>query len=68
MVVLVALTADASFGCKRWSEMKVRVEFECEIYSDKFIPWFAVNDEIMHTNLECVENLKVVDVETGEEL
>lgn len=48
--------------------MKVRVEFECEIYSDKHTPWFAVNDEIIHTNFECVENLKVFDVETGEEL
>ena len=48
--------------------MKVRVEFECEIYSDKYTPWFAVNDEIIHTNFECVENLKVFDVETGEEL
>lgn len=48
--------------------MKVRVEFECEIYSDKYMPWFAVNDEIEHTNFECVENLKVFDAETGEEL
>lgn len=37
--------------------MKVRIEFECEIYSEKSTPWFAVNDEIIHTNLECVENL-----------
>lgn len=48
--------------------MKVRVEFECEIYSDKYTPWFAVNDEIEHTNFERVENLKVFNVETGEEL
>lgn len=48
--------------------MKVKVEFECEIYSDKYTPWFAVNDEIEHTNFECVENLRVFDAETGEEL
>lgn len=48
--------------------MKVKVEFECEIYSNQFTPWFAVNDEIIHTNLECVENLKVFDAETGKEL
>lgn len=48
--------------------MKVRVEFECEIYSDKYTPWFTANDELIHTNLEYVENLKVFDAETGEEL
>lgn len=48
--------------------MKVKIEFECEIYPDKFTPWFTVNDEIIHTNFECVENLKVFDVETGEEV
>ena len=48
--------------------MKVKVEFECEIYSENYTPWFAVNDEIKHTNLECVENLKVFNAETKEEL
>lgn len=48
--------------------MKVKVEFECEIYSDKYTLWFAVNDEIEHTNFECVENLRVFNTETGEEL
>ena len=48
--------------------MKVRIEFECEIYSEKSTPWFTVNDEIIHTNFECVENLKVFDAETGKEL
>lgn len=48
--------------------MKVKVEFECEIYPENYMPWFTVNDEIKHTGLDCVENLKVFDVETGEEL
>ena len=48
--------------------MKVKVEFECEIYPVEYTPWFTVNDEIVHTNLECVEKLKVFDAETGEEL
>lgn len=34
--------------------MKVKIEFECEIYSQNFTPWFVVNDEIIHTNFECV--------------
>lgn len=48
--------------------MKVKIEFECEIYPEKFTPWFTVNDEIQRINLECVENLKVFDAETGKEL
>lgn len=48
--------------------MKVKIEFECEIYPEKFTPWFTVNDEIQRTNLECVDNLKVFDAEIGKEL
>ena len=50
--------------------MKVKVEFECEIYSANYTPspWFTVNDELKHTSFDCVENLKVFDAETDEEL
>ena len=48
--------------------MKVKVEFEYEIYSEYYTPWLAINDEIEHTKLECVENLKVFDSKTKEEL
>lgn len=48
--------------------MKVKIEFECEIYPEYYTPWFTVNDIIEHTNLECVENLKVFNAETKEEL
>lgn len=48
--------------------MKVKVEFECEIYPEYYTPWFTVNDIIEHTNLECVENLRVFDAKTKEEL
>ncbi len=48
--------------------MRVKVEFECEVYTTDFTPWFKMNYELKHTDLECIENLKVFDVETGEEL
>ena len=48
--------------------MKVKIEFECEIYPEKFTPWLTVNDEIQCTNLECMENLKVFYAETGKEI
>ena len=47
--------------------MKVKVIFECEIYSE-YTPWFTVNNELKHTNLECVEDLKVFVIETDKEL
>lgn len=28
--------------------MKVKVEFECEIYPEHYTPWFTVNDIIEH--------------------
>jgi len=48
--------------------MKVKVVFECEIYPIEYTPWFTVNDELKHTNLDYVDNLSVYDAETGEEL
>lgn len=48
--------------------MKVKVEFECEVYKGDYTPWFAIHDVFEHTNLDCVENLKVFNAETGEEL
>lgn len=48
--------------------MKVKIEFECEIYPENYTPWFTANDELKHTNLEYIKNLKVFDVETDEEL
>ena len=47
--------------------MKIKVEFECEIYPEN-TPWFTVNNEIKYTNLDCIESLEVFDAETGEEL
>ena len=48
--------------------MKVKVSFECEVYSTEYTPWFAVDNELNHTNLEQVNNLQVFDAETNEEL
>ena len=53
---------------KRGGYMKVKVVFECEIYPTDYTPWFTVNDELKHTDFDCVENLKVFDTETGKEL
>ena len=48
--------------------MKVKVEFECEIYPCERTPWFEVCDELNHTGFDQVNNLRVFDVETEEEL
>lgn len=48
--------------------MHVKVEFECEIYPINYTPWFTVNDELEHTKLDYVDNLRVFDAKTGEEL
>ena len=48
--------------------MKVKVEFECDIYPLDYTPWFTVHDELEHTNLDYVNNLNVFNAETGEEL
>lgn len=48
--------------------MKVKVEFECEVYSINDQTWFKIYDEIEHTRLDCVQNFKVFDAETGEEV
>lgn len=48
--------------------MKIKVEFECEIYPVEYTPWFTVNNELKYTNLDCIESLEVFDAETGEEL
>lgn len=48
--------------------MKVKVEFECEIYPTNYTPWFTVNDELKHTDFEHINNLTVTDIETDEEL
>ena len=47
--------------------MKVKVEFECEIYPVDYSPWFTVHDRLEHTDLDRVNNLKVLNVETGQE-
>ena len=48
--------------------IKVKVEFECDVDITRFTPWFTVNDELQHTNLEDIDNLKVFDVESGKEI
>ena len=48
--------------------MKIKVEFECEIYPVEYTPWFTVNNELNYTNLDYIESLEVFDAETGEEL
>lgn len=48
--------------------MKVKVEFECDVDTSRYTPWFAVNDELQHTNLEDIDNLKVFDIESGKEI
>lgn len=48
--------------------MKVKVDFEYDVDITRFTPWFSVNDELQHTNLENIDNLKVFDVESGKEI
>lgn len=42
--------------------MKVKVEFECEVYAAFSDPWFAVNDELKHTGLDYISNLEVTEI------
>ena len=48
--------------------MKVKVEFECEIFPGGTTPWFFIHNELKHMDIECVDSLKVCDAETGKEL
>jgi len=48
--------------------MKVKVEFECEIFPDGTTPWFFIYDALKHCGVEYAETLKVYDAETGKEL
>lgn len=48
--------------------MKVKVEFDCEIFPDGTTPWFFVHNELKHVDMDCIDNLKVYDAETGKEL
>lgn len=48
--------------------MKVKIEFECEIFPGGTTPWFFVHSELNHADIDCIDNLKVYDVETGKEL
>lgn len=48
--------------------MKIRVEFECDVYSIDYQTWFKVYDEVNRIRLDCIENVKVYDAETNEEV
>lgn len=48
--------------------MKIRVEFECDVYSINEETWFRISDEINRTQLDCIQNIKIFDAETNEEL
>ena len=48
--------------------MKIRVEFECDVYSINDQTWFKVYDEVNHTQLDCIQNVKVYDAATNEEI
>lgn len=48
--------------------MKIRVEFECDVYSISSETWFKVYDEITRTQLDYIQNVKVFDAETNEEV
>ena len=48
--------------------MKIKVEFECDVYSINDQTWFKVYDEINRTQFDCIQNVKVYDAETNEEV
>ena len=48
--------------------MKIRVEFECDVYSINDQTWFKVYDEVNRTQLDYIQNVKVFNAETNEEV
>ena len=48
--------------------MKIRVEFECDVYSIDYQTWSKVYEEVNRIQLDCVQNVKVFNAETNEEV
>ena len=48
--------------------MKIRVEFECDVYSIDYQTWFEIYNEINKTQLECIQNVKVFNAEINKEV
>lgn len=48
--------------------MKVKVEFECDVYSINSRTWFKIYDEIKKTQLDGIQEVKVFNAETNKEV
>lgn len=48
--------------------MKIRVEFECDVYAINDQTWFKIYEEVNRTQLDCIQNVKVFNAETDEEV